>query len=429
MTVLTGSLILFSATMAMAADVKTVLTNQFQDYVKDLEFITNIDSGTGNANGSAKIAAFLKGKMEALGATVELRKNAQGTHVIARLKGEGVLRLLFLMHTDTVFEAGEAVKRPFRIDENQIAYGPGAGDDKASTIQAIYFVQALKALDYKKYGEILLYFDAEEEVGSATEDAIVVELAQKADVAFVLDTGRPGWGIVTQRKGSARYDIQVQGITGHAGNGPHASASATMELANQIVQLYKLASPLPADPENYSTDALKAKGVQDHGQFIPENSINVGVISTTNTKRNRVPQDAAAQIEVRCYTMAELERLDKEIKSLPKKTMVAGAKVTVTGQIAVNPMEKTPRSQKIIDMYKAIVTREYQTEVVEWIAGGMTVGNTTAKYIPTVDALGVDTDPLAEHTEREYVDLKTFVPRTVALVYLIQDLCNAWPLK
>ena len=195
MTVLTGSLILFSATMAMAADVKTVLTNQFQDYVKDLEFITNIDSGTGNANGSAKIAAFLKGKMEALGATVELRKNAQGTHVIARLKGEGVLRLLFLMHTDTVFEAGEAVKRPFRIDENQIAYGPGAGDDKASTIQAIYFVQALKALDYKKYGEILLYFDAEEEVGSATEDAIVVELAQKADVAFVLDTGRPGWGI------------------------------------------------------------------------------------------------------------------------------------------------------------------------------------------------------------------------------------------
>lgn len=408
---------------------KQVVENHYNDFVNDLETLVNIDSGTGNAEGSAKIANILKERLEPLGASVEFRPNSKGTHVIARLKGEGTLRVLLSPHSDTVFEAGEAAKRPFRLDNKGFAYGPGAGDCKASVAQMIYFVQSIKDLGMKNFKEIVIYFDAEEETGSSAESAIVEELAKQVDVAFIVDTARPNWGIVTQRKGSAKYDIKVTGISGHAGNAPQSSASATMELGNQLSMLYKLASTLPKDPQNYSADALKAKGIVDHGQYIPVNSINVGVISTTNTKRNRIPDNAIAQVEVRCYSMTELQRLDKEIKALASKTVVPGTKVIIEGGIGTSPMEKTPQAARLIDIYKTIVKKEYGADVTEWVAGGITVGNDTAKFVPTIDALGVDADPMTEHTERESVNLNSFVPRTVALLLLVDQMSQSWQTK
>ena len=412
-----------------SAQTKQVVGAQFDDFVKDLETLVNIDSGTGNAEGSAQIANILKEKIEALGGTVEFRANDKGTHVIARMQGEGKLKVLLSPHTDTVFAAGEAAKRPFRMDEKNIGYGPGAGDCKASVVQMVYMFKSIKELGLKNFGEIIVYFDAEEELGSDDEEAIMHELAKQADVALIVDTARPGWGIVTQRKGSATYEFKVQGIAGHAGNAPQASANAITELSNQITMLYKLASPLPGDPNNYSAAALKGKGISDHGQFIPDNAINVGMISSTNDRVNKIPDNAYAKVQMRCYTMAELQRLDKEIKALANKTMVPGTKVTITGGIGGTPMEKTPQAAKIIDLYKKIVKKEYNADVVEWVAGGMTVGNETAKFIPTLDALGVDADPMLEHTVKEEVDLNTFVPRTVALIELISELSDTWPLK
>ena len=63
----------------------------------------------------------------------------------------------------------------------------------------------------------------------------------------------------------------------------------------------------------------------------------------------------------------------------------------------------------------------------EWVAGGLTDGNRTAKYIPTIDALGVEN--FEEHTDHESVDLNTAVPRTVALVLLIAQVTEGWPVK
>ena len=416
-----------AAPAAGSAKLKEIVAGQFNDYVKDLETITNIDSGTGDAEGSAKIAEFLRGKLEELGGTVEFRANDKATHVIARFKGDGNFKLLMMAHTDTVFGKGEAQKRPFRMDENLLAYGPGVGDDKATVIQTVYAMKALKDLGYKNFGEIVLYYNGEEETGSEFADNIIKELSQQVDMVIVMDTARPNWGIVTQRKGMAKYEIKVEGIAGHAGNHPYRSASAVMELGNQISMLYKLASPLPKDPLSLTPDKLKAQGIIDHGQFIPENTINVGVIGTDNKKTNVIPANAFAKLEVRCYKMSELQRLDKEIKALANKTVVPGTKVTITGGIGTGPMEKTPQVQKLIDIYKDIVKREYGANVVEWVAGGITDGNLSAQYAPTIDALGVEN--YEEHTDHEYVDLKTVGPRTVALVSFIQELAEKWPIK
>lgn len=406
--------------------VKAFLQEQFQNFVTDLEILTNIDSGNGDPEGTDRAAKFVGGKIKELGGTVEYRTNERSTHLIARFKGKGKFRLLMIGHIDTVFKKGEAAKRPFRMDERNMAYGPGVGDDKATVIQTLYALKAMKNFAFDTFGEIILYYNGEEEGGSPTAVAIVAELAQQADMAVLMDTARPDWGIVTQRKGSANYEIQVSGISGHAGNAPHESASAIMELGNQIGRLYQLASPLPGNPLDYTMEKLKEKGIQDHGQFIPPNCINVGVIGSTNDRINVIPADAYAKLNVRCYTVAEQERIDREIKDLANQTVVPGTKVTVTGGIHTGPMEKTPQVQKLVDLYKDIVKREYNAEVVEWVAGGLTDGNRTAKFIPTIDALGVEN--YEEHTDHEYVDLNTAVPRTVASVLFIAEVTKKWPI-
>lgn len=422
---LAGAL-LFGATTAEAAvspaQIRTAVEAKYDGFVADVGYLVAIDSGTGNVEGSRKIAAYLQENLEALGAKVEFRDNENGRHVIARIKGEGKLRVLLSPHTDTVFDPGEAAKRPFSVDSDKIGHGPGSGDCKASVSQMVQMAKVLKELEIKNFGELIIYFDAEEETGSDMEEAILEELAKQADVALIVDGARPGWGIVTQRKGSANYTIKVEGIQGHAGNAPQASASAIAELSNQLAAICKLSSPLPGNPKDYSLDALKAKNVQDHGQFIPENWINIGEISSTNTKVNRVADNASAKLQVRCYKMSELERLDKEIRAIAAKTTVPGTKVTLSGGISGVPMEKTAKAAAVIEAYKKIVKQEFKADVVEWVAGGMTVGNSTAKFIPTVDALGIEADPMLEHTEKEMVNLGSFTPRTTALIELISEL-------
>lgn len=411
------------ASAAPAPDVvkvQSVVDGYFPDFVTDLETLVNIDSKTGDAEGSARIAEFLKEKLEALGGSVEYRENGKGTYVISRFKGNGKLRILMLAHTDTVFEKGEAAKRPFRLDEQtKFAYGPGVGDDKAIVAQTLAMMKTLNEIGFRDYGEIVLYYSAEEETGSAFSNNLIAELSRQADVCFVMDTAKPDWGVVTQRKGMAKYDLKVTGLAGHAGT-PYRGVNAVTELVHQLSEIYKLASPQPEDPKNLAAEALKARNIVDHGQFIPANTINVGMIGTTNKVLNKVPDNAFAKLEVRFYKMAEGERLDREIKALAAKPVVTGAKVTIEGGIGVGPMEKTAQVEKIIGLYREIVKRNYNADIVEWSAGGLTDGNRSSLYVPTVDSVGVTGHNV--HTDREYADLGTFGPRTAALIALIQEL-------
>lgn len=404
--------------------VKNYLAEHYDDYVKDLETLTNIDSGNGDREGTEAANKFVAEKMEDLGAVTEFRYNDRACHLISRLAGKGKLTVLLVAHVDTVFKRGEAAKRPFHVDENGFAWGPGVGDDKATVVEVIYGLQALKAAGFDDFKEIIYYTNGEEEGGSKTAEEIVAELSQQSDFAIIMDVARPNWGIVTQRKGNAKYRIEVTGIGGHHGNASQHCANAIHQLAYTITELHKLASPMPGKPEDFTSEALKARGIVDAGQFIPQNTVNVGVIGSNNDKISVIPGDAFCEVNVRCFSVAEQQRLDAAIKALENKIVIEGTKVKVSGGIVTGPMEKTPQVQKMVDIYKNIVKEEFDGEVSEWVAGGLTDGNRTAKFIPTLDALGVEN--YDEHTDHESVDLKTAVPRTAAFALTLAELTKVF---
>ena len=57
--------------------------------------------------------------------------------------------------------------------------------------------------------------------------------------------------------------------------------------------------------------------------------------------------------------------MDREIKALADKAVVAGTKVEITGGIVTGPMEKTPQVQKMVDVYSRIVRDEFGGNVTE----------------------------------------------------------------
>lgn len=408
-----------------SATVKTVVNQQFATYLSNHKTITEIESPTGNAAASKKMAEWVKQQFTPLGYQVEFRTNEKGTHVIASKKGTGDLRILLLGHTDTVQPVGSLQKQPYHYDPaSGLAKGPGAGDSKASVAMLVAFANALEQLKFTRYAEITFYFDAEEETGSDTENQILEELAKTHDLALSVDSAPPGWGVNTERKWVVNYDINVSGITGHAGNSAQSGASATAELANQITRIMALASPLPEDPSAYSTEALQKRGIEDHGQFIPPLTINVGTISTSNTKVNAIPADASAKLDIRGFKLEEQQRIEQKIKEIAATPTVKGTAVTVKGPYNTMPaMEKTPEAAKLVDAYKQIAHQQYGANIVEWAAGGVTIGNFTSRYIPTIDGLGVETSD-QHNLDKERGYLNTFEPRTVTMILLLDEVTD-----
>lgn len=72
------------------------------------------------------------------------------------------MSILLVAHVDTVFNRGEAAKRPFKVDENGFAWGPGVGDDKATVVEVIYGLKALLKAGFSDFKEIIYYTNGEE---------------------------------------------------------------------------------------------------------------------------------------------------------------------------------------------------------------------------------------------------------------------------
>lgn len=103
---------------------------------------------------------------------------------------------------------------------------------------------------------------------------------------------------------------------------------------------------MPGNPEDYTAAALKARGIVDAGQFIPQNTVNVGVIGSTNDKISVIPGDAFCEVNIRCFTIEEQQRIDAEVKALADKVVIPGTSIKITGGIVTGPMQKLRRHRR-----------------------------------------------------------------------------------
>ncbi len=365
-------------------------------YLADLERLVNIDCGSYTPDGVDTVGRWVTEFLTELGATVETRPDPAGrlgATVIATFEGRaGGPRTLLIGHMDTVFDAGTAAERPFRMEDG-VAYGPGVTDMKSGLLAGLY---ALKAIITERGGlpfeRLVFIANPDEEIGSPTSTTHIEAIAPEMDVTLVLECARANGDIVSARKGILDLRITVHGRAAHAGVEPEKGRSAILEAARIIEDLHDLNGRRP--------------GV----------TVNVGAISG-GTRPNVVAERCSLEVDVRAVTREALETAEAEIRRIAETTVIPDVTVDFAPMARWWPMEKLERSGRLVDHARS-VAEALGFDVADTSTGGASDANTTAGLgIPSLDGLG----PIGgnDHAPAEYLDLDSVVPRTTLLAGLL----------
>ncbi|MFE5911582.1 M20 family metallopeptidase [Streptomyces wedmorensis] len=369
------------------------------DYLRDLEQLVSIDSGSYSAEGVDRVADWVERRLELIGFDVERVRfpatadgHRTGDALIGRRRGglpeaAGGRRILLAGHMDTVFEDGTAAARPFRID-GSTAYGPGVSDDKGGLLAGLTALEILGECGMDAYAELVFLATPDEEIGSPASRPLIESTARDVHYGLGLECARENGDLVIARKGVADFRLTVTGRAAHAGIEPERGANAALAAAHLTVALQAL---------------------NGHWDDV---TVNVGVVRA-GTRANIVCPDAELRIEVRAATTADIQRVTRAIQEAADHPSVPGVTVEVEQLDLCPPMEDTPASRRMLDHARR-AAHAAGMELGAAATGGVGDANLIAGTgVPVLDGLG----PVggADHTPQEWLDT-TSVPQRVAML-------------
>lgn len=361
-------------------------------YRDELAHLVGIDSGSHDADGVARVAAWAAATLGADGFEVETVPTPEvdgrryGPVVVGRRRGSGTARVVLFAHMDTVFPAGTAAERPFRIDDG-IAYGPGVCDDIAGLAAGLAAARVLDALGYDGYGELVLVLTPDEEVGSPASRQILADVASGADAALCLECARENGDLVGARKGVADVLVSIRGRAAHSGVEPERGINAAVEAARLLLDVQAMSGGAP--------------GL----------TVNVGKVAS-GSRANIVPERAELHVEVRATGLAELVATLDAIDERARHPFVEGARIDVTRLDVCPPLERSA-TDGLAGLAREVGARLGLTFDVAATGGASDANFVAALGVPTLDGLG----PVGggDHGVDEWLDLGS-VPERVALL-------------
>lgn len=300
------------------------------------------------------------------------------------LKNREVERYDVLMvgHTDTVFPAGEALKRPFTRDEKR-AYGVGVLDMKQGCLAMVHILKRLPQAVLDKLN-IAVVFNPDEETGSPASKEIIDEIARRTEYGMVFEAASTDGSHTIQRKGMIRVSMVFQGKAGHAGYAfENGGINTVNEMAYWITELAKY--------HNAATGTTVNAGVARGGQAV-----------------NIIPDYAELEVEIRYESMAEMERVEEALHRLGAHAKEAGVTLIERKHTKSSPMEPIEKTMELCTMAEK-VCEELGVPFKTKKRGGLSDANhISACGCATLDGLGPTGD--FDHSEDEYLELSTIEP-------------------
>jgi glutamate carboxypeptidase len=359
--------------------------------------IVNIDSGTGDVAGGAKVTALLAGRLKELGAEVHFEAAEAPNlpdNLVVVFHGSGKGRILVIAHVDTVFGPGTVAQRPFSIDGAR-AHGPGVGDEKAGVVNAVMALKILRDTAYKNFATITLLIETSEERGSTGTTKLIRALAAQHDVEFNMEPGDPPDAITVWRKGSTNVHIHVKGRAAHAGVAPQNGRNAATELIHQLDSIAD-AAPLSGDGPTLNLTVLKA-----------------------GERANIIPDDAEAILSLRIRKPEERERVLDKLRATAGKTAVPDTSVTVMAEPGYPPLMETAEVDALADRAGAIYAELGKSVSRSGNGGASESAVAQSVGTPALDGLGLVGGDF--HTDHEWVDLNSLTPRLYLFTRLLME--------
>ena len=368
------------------------------DLTGALRDLVNVDSGSYSPAGVNQVADLLEERFRGTGWEIERHAHRAeggarqlGDVLIARAEGSGSHRVLLVCHMDTVWPDGTVSERPFRVEGDR-AFGPGTSDAKSGLLAGTEATDALRRLGDRTFGRVTFICNPDEEIGSPFSGSFITEAARESDVAFVLEAGRENGDIVSARKGITTVRAELHGRSAHAGVEPERGRHAVLDAALKTVELPGLNGQL--------------SGV----------TVNVGMVAG-GTRPNVVPERCVLDIDVRAWEEAALDEARRRIVEILESERVSGVRPEVHLNVEYPPMERSPGTQRLAGLAKAL-GKELGLAFEDASTGGGSDANVVAATgTPVLDGLGpVGGD---DHSPDEWVDLASIAPRVAILAGLI----------
>jgi glutamate carboxypeptidase len=365
------------------------------EQIEFLERLVNHDSGTDDVLDVNRVGAMLAERLERLGFTLRRVTNERfGDHLVGDKPGTGPKRFLFVGHYDTVFPSGTAKRRPFHIDREGRAWGPGVYDMKGGLAALLYALRAHAEARTRTWSEVgvAVVFNSDEERLSPTSRPVIEAEARRAHGVGILEPARPGGEYVMARKGAGSFQLDVKGKASHAGLQPELGASAVWDLAQKIAALHALT--------NFET------GV----------TVNVGTVRG-GERPNVIAPWAAAEVDLRAWSQREADAAIAAMRAICERPHVAGTTPTFRGQIQFPPWPPgLAGTERLLEIMRA-VGRELGVDVQAIKTGGGSDGNHTSAIAPTLDGMGPRGS--RAHSEEEFIEVATLLERTKMLALFL----------
>jgi glutamate carboxypeptidase len=361
-----------------------------------LERVVAIDSGTGDAEGLRAVGAAYATELAKLGADVRFlapTPPAQGDNLLATVTGRGRGRVLLIAHMDTVFARGDVAKRPPRW-EGERYIGPGAGDDKQGGVLALCALSALKSIGYRDFARVELLLNASEETGSQGSRELIRERARDADLAINLERGIPGDKVLAARKGSAVLTLDVHGRAAHSGLEPDKGRNAALEASRVALALGPLANP--AAQTTVTVDMLHS-----------------------GDRTNVVPDSAQIKADVRAFTAAEFDRVERDAAALASRPGIDGVTIQSSLERSFPPWPRTATTDALVERAARRYAELGRTLGAVEVGSSADVALAAETGTPSLDGFGMEGG--GAHSSDDYVDFATLVPRAYLLARLLMD--------
>ncbi len=366
----------------MSSTLATVTHARAGEWADTLWRYAAAETPSGDAAALDAFADLVAADTAALGATARRLPLPNGDALLVERPGERVGKpALLLAHHDTVHPVGSV---PLRRD-GDVLHGPGVYDMKGGLVVVLAAWDALRDAGVPARASRLL-LTPDEEIGSPTSSALVLEQAAQAAYALGLEPPHPDGALKTSRMGSTRWRVSVAGRAAHAALDPGAGVSAIDELVDQLLAVRAIAAEHP--------DVL----------------VNVGMLGGGG-RTNVVPDAASADVGLRFADLATEEAFLARLAALAP--VRPGAVVTpqvVTRRPAWAP---SPASDELLAAVAAAGALVGQPVAGRAAAGAADTNLTGAAGLPSLDGFG----PLGAgaHAATEHVLLAS-LPQRAALL-------------
>lgn len=392
------------------AAVQAQAQQQKQPLLDTLKDLVAIESGSGDREGLDRISQLIHDRLVALGGRVTFIEPGADTYrmndtpaqvgrmVRATFSGTGSAKIMLIAHMDTVYLRGMGAKQPFRIDGNR-AYGLGIGDDKAGIATILHTVAALKALNFKDFGQLTVLINGDEEISSPGSRAMLSQLGTEHDLTMSFEGSPISVDTLSlATAGIAAVTLKVTGKASHAGSAPERGLNAIYELAHQMLQTKDFSNP--------------ATGLKMNWTMV-----------SGGTNRNVIPAEATAAADVRVQRVSDYDGLETKLRSTMQNQLIEGTKVEMGFERRRPPLEVNP-AQKVVGQHAQRIYAELgkTLKVVDTVAGGGTDAAFAALNTPNpvIERFG----PLsfgAHSNDDEYVLVDSIEPRLYLATRLIMD--------